>query len=145
MSNNELIKCVLNAGSKIHKTLGPGLLKEVYLECMIYELSKSGIIVEQHKQMPLRYESLQFDNAYKVDLWIENYMIIGIKPDHTSDILFHKYIETHVKLSGLYIGMALDFNRDDFRSGAKVIEKKISRPVAPPIMFTEDYYYRKKY
>jgi len=145
MTSNDLITQVVNAGSKIHKALGSGLLQDVYEECLIYELSKRDITSERQKTLPVEFEHLKFEKAFIVDLFVENRLVVGIKPENVSESVFRRKIETYAKLCGYNTGLIIDFNVEDFRAGIRVLEKSF-KPVAPPIGYSGNYYsknYRK--
>ena len=84
MKENEISKCVLDAAFKVHTTLGSGLLESVYEVVLAHELRKSGLAVERQKPMPITYEGIRFDEAYRADLVIDcnrgNQICFRIKP-----------------------------------------------------------------
>lgn len=145
MTSSDLITYVVNAGSKVYKLLGPGLSQEVYEECLVYELSRHKIKVERQKEMSVEFEELTIEKAFVIDLFVGDKLVVGLKPDNTSDSLFRKRVETFAKLCGFSTGLIIDFNTEDFRSGVKVIEKAF-RPIAPPMSYGGTYYgkYTKK-
>ncbi len=79
MHENEISKEILGASFKVHTALGPGLLESAYKECLFYELKKSGLYVEKEKPLPLIYEEVRLEIGYRVDLLVENKVIIEIK------------------------------------------------------------------
>ncbi|RLJ32415.1 GxxExxY protein [Chryseobacterium sp. 7] len=117
MTENELSKVVFETGLKIHKKLGAGLFEHVYEECMFYELTKSGIHVEKQKLLPIVYEDLRIENAFRLDMIIENKVILEIKavdyisPTHKAQLL------TYLKMSNCKLGMLLNFQSDVFKNG----------------------------
>lgn len=145
MTSSDLITYVVNAGSKVHKLLGPGLSQEVYEKCLVYELYRHNIKVERQKEMSIEFEQLKIEKAFVIDLFVGEKLVVGLKPDNTSDSMFRKKVETYAKLCGFSTGLIMDFNAEDFRSGVKVIEKAF-KPVAPPMSYTGGYYgnYTKK-
>lgn len=128
MTSTDLISYVVNAGSKIHKTLGSGLSQEVYEECLIYELSKKEVSAERQKVLPVEFEQLKFEKAFIVDLFVEKRLVVGIKPENVNESAYRRKIETYAKLCGSNTGLIIDFNVDDFRAGVRVLEKSF-RPV----------------
>ena len=119
MTENELVDIVCNAGLKVHKTLGPGLLESAYEECLYYELQKSGLSVEKQKALPLIYEEVKLDAGYRVDLLIENKLIIEIKAVTALNELHVAQVLTYLKLSGCKLGLLLNFNTVLFKDGIK--------------------------
>ena len=72
-------KIILEASFKIHKELGPGLFESVYRDCLAYELEKNGLSVKKEVILPIQYETLKFENAYRADLIINDQIILEIK------------------------------------------------------------------
>lgn len=118
---NELAKIVVNAGFNIHKTLGPGLLESAYEECLFYELSKKGLIVEKQKVLPLVYEEVKLDAGYRLDLMIEGKLIVEIKSVENLNNLHMAQILTYLKLSKCRLGLLMNFNAVLFKDGIKRI------------------------
>ena len=79
MNENELAKIVFSLGLKVHKALGPGLLESAYEECLFYEIKKASLKVDKQKALPLIYEEVWLDTGYRIDLIIENKLIIETK------------------------------------------------------------------
>ncbi|MPS71640.1 MAG: GxxExxY protein [Chryseobacterium sp.] len=117
MTENELSKIVFDAGLKIHKKLGPGLFETVYEECMFYELQKQNLKVEKQIVLPIVYEELKINNAFRIDIIIEDKLILEIKavefinPSHKAQLL------TYLKMTGCKLGLLINFNEETFKSG----------------------------
>lgn len=79
MTENQISKVIFDCALKVHKALGPGLLESAYEECLYYELCKHEIQVEKQKPLPLIYEEVKLDIGYRVDLIVENKVIIEVK------------------------------------------------------------------
>ena len=79
MSENDLSRIVFHSALKVHQTLGPGLLESAYEECLFYELRKLGLLVEKQKALPLIYEEVKLDVGYRLDILVENKLILEIK------------------------------------------------------------------
>jgi GxxExxY protein len=119
MNENELSKLVFDAGLKVHKVLGPGLLESAYEECMFYELSKLNLKVEKQKALPLIYENVKLDVGYRVDLLIENKLIIEIKSVEALNDLHLAQILTYLRLSDCKLGLLINFNTVLYKNGVK--------------------------
>ena len=119
MTENELSAIVFDAGLKVHKALGPGLLESAYEECLYYELQKSGTIVVKQKALPLIYEEVKLDAGYRIDLLIENKLIVEVKAVIALNDLHLAQILTYLKLSGCKLGMLINFNTVLFKEGVK--------------------------
>ncbi|HOY16187.1 MAG TPA: GxxExxY protein [Haliscomenobacter sp.] len=79
MSENELAKLAFGCGLKVHKTLGPGLMENAYLECLAYELNKQELKVEKQKALPLIYDGVKLEVGYRLDLLVEQKIILELK------------------------------------------------------------------
>ena len=121
MTENELAKIAFEAGLKVHKVLGPGLLESAYEECLYYELIKLGLKVEKQKALPLVYEELKLDAGYRIDLLVENKLIIEIKSVEALNDLHFAQILTYLKLSKCKLGLLINFNSVLFKDGIKRI------------------------
>jgi GxxExxY protein len=119
MNENELAKIVFNAGLKVHKALGAGLLESAYEECLYYELRKLGLFVEKQKALPLIYEEVKLDAGYRIDLLVERKVIIEIKSVESLNDLHLAQILTYLKLSKCKLGLLINFNTVLFKNGVK--------------------------
>jgi GxxExxY protein len=119
MTENELSKIVFDAGMKVHKALGPGLLESAYEECLYYELQKYGLLVEKQKTLPLIYEDVKLDAGYRIDLLIEKKLVIEVKSVEALNDLHLAQILTYLKLSGCKLGLLINFNTVLFKNGIK--------------------------
>jgi GxxExxY protein len=118
-NESDISKIVVDAAYRVHTKLGPGLLESAYEHCLFYELFKRGLNVEKQKCLPLQYDDLIVEDGYKLDLVVENALIIELKnvekliPIHTAQIL------TYLKLSGIKIGLLINFNSPLIKDGIK--------------------------
>jgi GxxExxY protein len=119
MTENELAKVVFEAGIKVHKTLGAGLLESAYEECLFYELQKGGLFVEKQKVLPLIYEDVKLEAGYRMDLLVEHKLVIEIKSVEALNDLHLAQILTYLKLSGCKLGLLMNFNTVLFKNGVK--------------------------
>ena len=125
MTENEIAKIVFESGLKIHRKLGVGLYEVVYEECLVYELNRNGLKVEKQKDIPIEYERLVIEKAFRVDLLIEDKVIIEIKavPEINS---YHTYqLLNYLRISGCKLGMILNFHSVLFKDGVKRIANKL--------------------
>lgn len=119
LTENGIAKIVFEAGLKIHKTLGPGLLESAYEECLSYELLKSGLYVEKQKAIPLVYEEVKLDAGYRVDLMIENRFVVEVKAVEGLNEVHLAQILTYLRLSKVRLGFLINFNVALFKNGVK--------------------------
>tara|TARA_B000000441_G_C21565786_1_gene245662 strand:- start:268 stop:645 length:378 start_codon:yes stop_codon:yes gene_type:complete len=119
MRENELSKIIFDAALKVHRNLGPGLLESAYEECLYFELLKTGLKVEKQKALPLIYEEVQLEVGYRVDLLIENKVIIEIKSVQALNDVHMAQVLTYLKLSNCKLGMLINFNVSLIKNGIK--------------------------
>ncbi len=110
MIENTITEKIIGCAIEVHRNLGPGLLESAYEECLFYELQKIGLDVKKQVPLPLVYKEVKIDAGYRIDLLVENKVIIEIKAvDAIADI--HKaQLMTYMKLSGIKIGLLINFN-----------------------------------
>jgi len=119
MSENEIAKIVFDLGLKVHWNLGPGLLESSYEECLRYEINKYGLYVEKQKALPLKYEEVKLEIGYRIDLLVENKLIIEIKAIDALNDIHLAQILTYLKLSNCKLGLLINFNTVLFKNGVK--------------------------
>ena len=125
MTENEISKIIFDCALKVHKALGPGLLESSYEACLFYELKKTGILIEKQKPLPLIYEEVKLDIGYRVDLIIENKVIIEIKSVEALNDVHIAQMLTYLKLSGCKLGMLINFNVSLIKNGIKRIANNL--------------------
>ena len=119
MTENELSKIVFDCALKVHQNLGPGLLESAYEECLFYELKKTGLYVEKQKALPLVYEEVKLDIGYRIDIIIENKLILEIKSVEALNDVHFAQLLTYLKLTDCKLGMLINFNVDLIKNGIK--------------------------
>lgn len=110
---------------KVHRKLGVGLYESVYEQCLIYELKNSGLHTESQKDISVNYKGLIIEKAFRVDLLIENKVIIEIKavPELNS---YHFYqILNYLRITEIKLGMILNFHSNLFKDGVKRVVNKL--------------------
>ncbi len=126
LHENEISRIIYNCGFLIHKELGPGLLESAYEECLFYELTKAGLFIERQKKMPLKYQEITLEAGYRVDLLVENKVIIEVKACEDLANIHFAQLLTYLKLSGCKLGMLINFNTFLFKNGVRrVINGKL--------------------
>lgn len=103
-------KKVMNAAYKVHTALGPGLLEKTYEAVLEHELRKAGLFVERQKKLPLFYEGIELEDAYRLDLFVEKKIIIEIKSVEKLHDVHFKQLLTYLKLSKRKVGYLINFN-----------------------------------
>lgn len=114
---NELSYQIIGAAYKVHRELGPGLLESTYEVCLEYQLSLAGLAVERQKILPVIYDSVQLDTGYRIDLLVESQIILEIKAVEEIIPVHKAQLMTYLKLSGLKLGLLLNFNVSDMKKG----------------------------
>ena len=108
---NETSGVVVDAAFQVHQALGPGLLESVYEQCLQYELADRGLDVKRQVQVPLMYKGLQFDCGFRIDLLVNDQVVVELKavevvlPVHLAQIL------TYLKITGHRVGLLINFNQ----------------------------------
>ena len=116
---NELTTQVIGIAINVHNALGPGLLESSYKECLYYKLGQSGLFVEEEKPMPLVFEEVKLECGYRIDLLIENKLVLEIKSvDALNDIHLAQTL-TYLKLGNYKLGLLMNFNVVKLMHGLK--------------------------
>ena len=110
MESNEITGEIINCAIKVHKTLGLGVLESVYEKCLAYELSKRGLKVEVQKEMPIVYEEIVFDKGYRIDLLVEDSVVVELKSVSEMKPIYSAQTLTYLKLSKLKVALLIKFN-----------------------------------
>ena len=119
MTENELSRIVFDCALKVHQSLGPGLLESAYEECLFYELRKIGLNVEKQKPLPLIYEEVKLDVGYRIDIIVENKLIIEIKSVEALNDVHFAQLLTYLKLRNCKLGLLINFNVSLIKNGVK--------------------------
>ena len=122
-SNDLLTEKIIGLAIEVHKEQGPGLLESAYEECLCYELKEHGIPFERQKPLPVSYKSVKLEAGYRLDIVVDQKVIIELKtvdkllPVHEAQIL------TYLKLSGIHTGLLLNFNSAILKDGLRRLVK----------------------
>ena len=122
MTENEIATIVVDAAYKIHKMFGPGLLESAYAALLAYELTKRGLRVAAELPIPLIYEGVRIDVAYKADLVVEDKVILELKSIEKTAPVHYKQLLTYLKLADRRLGLLINF-------GAPLVKDGITRVV----------------
>lgn len=125
MTENELSRVAFESALKVHQNLGPGLLESSYEECLFYELNKTGLVIERQKALPLIYETVKLDIGYRIDLLIENKLIIELKAVEVLNDVHFAQLLTYLKLSNCKLGLLINFNVSLIKNGIKRIANNL--------------------
>lgn len=116
---NQITEQILKSAFKVHTELGPGLLESSYKECLFYELTQSGVCVEKEKPLPLIYQEVKLEIGYRVDLLVDNKVIVEIKAVDALNDIHTAQVLTYLKLSKCKVGLLLNFHTKHLKEGIK--------------------------
>lgn len=119
MNENEISKVILDCAFKIHTVLGPGLLESAYRECLAFEINRMGLLVEKERPIPLVYEEVKLDCGYRIDLLVENKVVVELKVVEAFNDVHIAQTLTYMKLSGCKLGLLINFYTKSLKNGIK--------------------------
>jgi GxxExxY protein len=119
MELNKLTERIIGASIEVHKALGPGLLENVYKQCLYYKLQNEGIFVEKEKILPVVFEGVNIDCGYKIDLLVEDKVVIELKSVSELNNIHTAQMLTYLKLGKYDLGLLINFNVDQLIKGVK--------------------------
>ncbi|MEY4330915.1 MAG: hypothetical protein RL609_1663 [Bacteroidota bacterium] len=119
MTENEISRIVLEESISIHRKLGPGLLEKVYQEALYHSLIKRGLFVSKEQGIPIVLDEIQIDCAYRIDILVENKVVIEIKSVENLHDLHMAQTLTYLKLGGYKLGLLINFNSTLLKSGIR--------------------------
>lgn len=123
MTENELSYEIRGCIFKVYNNLGPGLLESAYEAALGFELNKSGLQFETQVPLPMVYETIRLNIGYRLDILVEKKIIIEVKSVENLLDVHHKQVITYLKLSGIKLGLLVNFNCDDI---SKSIFRKVN-------------------
>ena len=119
MTENEISKIIIGLAIEVHRGLGPGLLENAYKECLFYKINQSGLFVEKEKGLPLIFEEVKLDCGYRVDLLVENKLIIELKSVESLSEIHLAQTLTYLKLGNYKLGLLINFNEVLLKNGIR--------------------------
>jgi GxxExxY protein len=118
-TENQIANLIIGCAIDVHKVLGPGLLESAYQECLYYKLQKEGLAVEKEKPMPLVFEGIRLECGYRVDLLVEQMVVIELKSvEMLTDVHLAQTL-TYMKLGNYKLGLLINFNVVLLKHGIK--------------------------
>lgn len=118
-TENELSNMIIGCAIEVHKHLGPGLLESAYQECLYYELTQKGLDVVREKPLPIVYKDVKLDHGYRIDLLVNNKVVIVIKTVENLTDVHAAQILTYLKLGDFKMGLILNFYVTMLKNGIK--------------------------
>ena len=125
MTENEISKIVIGFAIEVHKALGPGLLENTYQECLYYKLKKEGLKVEKEKPMPVIFEEVRLECGYRIDLLVEDKVVIELKSVEILNDVHVAQTLTYMKLGGYKLGLLINFNVPLLKYGVRRVVDKL--------------------
>jgi GxxExxY protein len=116
---NKVTEQIIGAAIEVHRALGPGLLESAYEECLVYELTQRRVAFERQKPIPVVYKEVHLDCGFRLDLLVENLVIVELKAVSQFEPVHEAQLLTYLKLTGLKLGLLLNFNVSQLRRGIK--------------------------
>ena len=119
MEINKLSGIIVGCAIKVHKQLGPGLLESAYQECLFYELQQAGIEVKKEVPMPIEYKEVKLDHGYRLDLLVENKIVVELKTVELINDVHQAQLLTYLKLGNYKLGLLINFHVTLLKNGIK--------------------------
>jgi GxxExxY protein len=119
MEFDRLSHRVIGCALEVHRHLGPGLLESVYEQCLSHELSRNGVAHELQHRLPIRYKEVQLDCGYRIDVFVENSLIIELKSIEQIHPIHEAQVLTYMRLAGVKTGLLVNFNVPILKEGLK--------------------------
>ncbi len=117
MEINQITEKIIGCAIEVHKQLGPGLLESAYEECLFYEIINSGLNVKKQLTLPLVYKEIKLDAGYRIDLIVENQVIVEIKSVDALAEIHKAQLMTYMKLANVKVGLLMNFNVTRLKDG----------------------------
>jgi GxxExxY protein len=117
MTENEIAREVVDAAYKVHTTLGPGLLESVYEIVLAHELTRRGLAVTRQTAIPIKYESIVFDEGFRADIVVEGKVILELKSVESVAAVHKKQLLTYLRLADMQLGLLINFGEELLKTG----------------------------
>jgi GxxExxY protein len=119
MEINQITERIIGCAIEVHKNLGPGLLESAYEECLAFELHSAGLYIERQKPVPVVYKDIKLDCGYRIDILVENLVVIELKVVDAFNPVHEAQILTYMKFANKSIGLLINFNVTLLKNGIK--------------------------
>ena len=115
----DMARIAIDCGYKLHEALGPGLLESVYEACLAQSLAKRGLMVERQKAIPIRFDGIVLHEGFRVDLLVENRLLIELKSTEHYAPVHAKQVITYLRLMDLQLGLLMNFGAYTYKEGVR--------------------------
>jgi len=119
MKDRDLTAEIIGGAIEVHRALGPGLLESAYNECLAYELTNRGLFVQRELPMPIIYKEVELDHGYRMDLLVENKIVVELKVVEKFTDVHTAQMLTYMKLGGYDLGLLINFHVKLLKNGIK--------------------------
>ena len=119
MSYDNLTDIIIGCAIEVHRNFGPGLLESAYEECLVFELKKSGLDVKRQISIPIIYKEIKLDCGYRIDILVENQVVVELKTVETFTDVHEAQILTYMKLANKRTGLLINFNVKLLKNGIR--------------------------
>jgi GxxExxY protein len=119
METNQITEKIIGCAIEVHRFLGPGLLESAYEECLAFELQKAGLNIERQKAVPVVYKEIKLDCGYRIDILVENKIVIELKTLDEFNPVHEAQILTYIKFAQKSIGLLINFNVTLLKNGIR--------------------------
>jgi GxxExxY protein len=119
MDINQITEKIIGCAIEVHKNLGPGLLESAYEECIVFELKNAGLNIERQIPVPVVYKDIKLDCGYRIDILVENIVVIELKTVEAFSPVHEAQILTYMKFAKKKIGLLINFNVTLLKNGIK--------------------------
>ena len=116
---NKVTEAIIGSAIEVHQTLGPGLLESIYQTCLGFELTHRGHVVEEQRPLPILYKGLKLEGNYRLDMVVDGLVIVELKTVERLEPVHQAQLLTYLKLSGLKVGLLINFNVAVLRQGIR--------------------------
>jgi GxxExxY protein len=128
MTIDEVSGSIIDAAMKVHSVLGPGLLESAYETCLTHELRSRGLKVLSQLVLPIKYEGLELDAGYRLDLLVEDCVIVEIKAVESLNTIYQAQLLSYLKMSGKQVGLLINFNVHHLKNGIRRVVNNYKKP-----------------
>ena len=128
MNIDEVSGAIVDAAMKVHTVLGPGLLESAYETCLAHELRSRGLKVFSQVVLPIKYEGLELDAGYRLDLLVEDQVIVEVKAVESLNSIHQAQLLSYLKMSSKQVGLLINFNVHHLKNGIRRIVNKYQKP-----------------
>jgi GxxExxY protein len=128
MELNEITEKIIGAAIEVHRHLGPGLLEGAYEECLCYELDQAGLMFQRQVHLPIRYKGILLQSAHRMDLIVEDAVVVELKATEETPRLFSAQLLTYLKSAQKPVGLLINFNVPVLKEGIRRIANSSASP-----------------